>query len=340
MGRQLRQSVTIHYRRLEDPTGSFGGKSLQAAIRRAMSHHIGDEKVSDHWKRRAWDVPPSNEETFLMNLHHDHRDYFFGDLTHYTKGHMQTLLGQAADAPMVAVEQQPPPKGKEYVHSMMYWLAVKSHLLMIQSRSVGSKQLEEYLTWLLKDRSAVISKTGHVILKAKFDAAEVGGDLDDIQEIIVGGRAPTPTAAVVEGVKMGVGLPELSHPEYHKIGTRKPLWGRAIEVLRAAMSNEADVRRLLESVPPEAELDVSVHIGYKTNRRHISRAPMMEALRNLPEGEVTAKGPGGRMTGNDIRLSHKASVLKNGSLLDPDDVIRALLEAHKHFKDNGKIDPE
>jgi hypothetical protein len=78
---------------------------------------------------------------------------------------MQTLLAQAADAPMVAVEQQPPPKGEEYVHSMMYWLAVKNHLLMIQSRSLGSKQLEEYLSWLVKDLAGAVGETGHVILK-------------------------------------------------------------------------------------------------------------------------------------------------------------------------------
>jgi hypothetical protein len=32
------------------------------------------------------------------------------------------------------------------------------------------------------------------------------------------------------------------------------------------------------------------------------------------------------------------SVLKKGSLLDPEDVIRALREAHQYFVANGKID--
>ena len=210
---------------------------------------------------------------------------------------------------------------------------------MIQSRSLGSKQLEEYLTWLLKDRTGTIGNTGHVILKAKFDSGEVGGDLDDIQEIIVGGRAPTATevAAPISQPATPPGFAESD--EYHKLGTRKPLWTRALDVLRAAMSNEADVQKLLESVPPEAELDVSVHIGYKSRtRRPVSRAPMQTALRNLPDGEITARGPGGRMTGNDIRLSHKASVIKNGNLLDIDDAVRALREAHDFLVNNGKID--
>jgi hypothetical protein len=333
MARAPRQPVTIHYRRLEDVTGAFGRQTLEAAIRKAMNHQLDGGKLAEHWKRRAWVVPPSSEDTLLMNIHQDGGDYYFGDLTHYTKGYLQTLLAEVADTPSLAVEQQPPPKGKEYVHSMMYWLVIRSHLLLIQSRSLGSKQLEEYLTWLLKDRTDAISPTGQVILQAKFDSTDVGGDLSDISEIIVGGRA-VDASAIVAG-KDETSTQEI---EQHKeIATRKSWGARARAILSAVMNNEADVNELLESVPEGANLDVSVHIGYKA-RKTISRAPMQHAFRNLPEGEITAIGPNGRQTGKDIRLSHSASILKIGSLLDPEDAVRALREAHKFFIDNGKID--
>jgi hypothetical protein len=64
-----------------------------------------------------------------------------------------------------------------------------------------------------------------------------------------------------------------------------------------------------------------VHIGYKAKRK-LSRAPMQNALRNLPEGEITAVGRNGKQTGKDIRLSCPASIVKIGALLDPDDVLR------------------
>lgn len=329
-----RQPVTVHYRRLADATGAFGKLTLEAAVRKAMNSQSDGGKISAHWKRRAWLVPPSSEETLLMNLHNDGGTYYFGDLTLYSKGYMQALLAEVPDVPSLSVEQQAPPKGKEYIHSMMYWMAIKNHVLMIQSRSLASKQLEQFLTWLLKDRSAAISPTGHVILQAKFDASDVGGDLNDIKEIIVGGRATNvPSTAVTQ--QAGAAPDEKT--KYSDLGTRKPWPTRAMEVLRAVMNNEADVQKLLESVPEGANLDISVHIGYKA-KREVSRAPMQEALRNLPEGEITAIGPHGRMTGNDIRLSHPANVLKSGNLLDPTDVIRALREAYQFFVDNGKID--
>jgi hypothetical protein len=330
-----RQPVTVHYRRLEDVTGAFGKQTFEAAVRKAMNHQIEGGKVADHWQRRAWLVPPGSEDTLLMNIKQDGGSYYFGDLTHYTKGYLQTLLAEEADAPSLAVEQQPPPKGKEYVHSMMYWLVIKNHLLMIQSRSLGSKQLEEYLTWLLKDRTTAIGPTGQVILQARFDVGQVGGDLDDIKEIIVGGTA-SPAAVALEEAKEADALPT-EVEQRREIATRKSWGERAWDVLRAAMNNEADVRKLMESIPKGADLDVSVHIGYKAKKK-VSRVPMQHALRNLPEGEITAIGPNGKQTGKDIRLSHPARIIKNGSLLDPEDVIRALREAHQFFVDNGKID--
>lgn len=64
---------------------------------------------------------------------------------------------------------------------------------------------------------------------------------------------------------------------------------------------------------------------------------MQQALRNLPEGEITVVGKHGRMTGKDVRLSYPASILRQGSLLDPEDVVRALRQAYTHFVENGKI---
>ena len=270
-----------------------------------------------------------------MNLYQDGRSFFFGDLTQYTKGYLQALIEEKEDTPTLAVEQEPPPAGKEYVHSMMYWMVVGNHALVIQSRSLTTKNLEEYLGWLLRDRTTTISPTVNVILQAEFDAAQVGGDLDDIREIIVGGATSTMTIAEAPPAP-----PEriVETDAYRELATRRPWHERAIEVLKAVMTNEADVSKLLQSIPPDADLQVSVHIGYRTKRRRVSRAPMQQALRNLPEGEIKAVGKTGQISGTDIRLSYPARVQTNGNLLVPDDVVRALWEAYEHFVNNGKID--
>lgn len=331
-----RKSLTVHYRRMDDPVGALNGISLEAAVRSALLHQFDGGQVSDHWKRRAWLVPPDRSDTMLMNIYHDDRVSFFGDLTVYTRGFMQALLHNEQDVAMLPVEQQPPPAGREYIHSMMYWMAIGNHVMTIQSRSLSTKHLEQYLTWLLAERTSQMRDDGHILLTAKFDSDEIGGDLEDVREIIVGGTGVAQAAPA----RLPDQLAQPREVDQHvDVDARKPWGQRAIDVLNAVMNNEADVKELLESIPEGADLDVSVHIGYKTKKRKMTRAPMQQALRNLPEGEVTAIGKTGRITGNDIRLSYPVRVLSNGSLLDPEDVRRKLRSAYEYFVENGKIEP-
>lgn len=215
---------------------------------------------------------------------------------------------------------------------MMYWMVFGNHVLTIESRSLSTKHLERYLTWLLKEQTDQMGANGQVLLTAKFDSKEVGGDLEDLRKIIVGGTG------VIDA------LSEQPFEQVREVAEHVDLdawrsWGsRAMNVLRAVMSNEARVQELVRSIPDEADLDVSVHIGYKAKKRLVTRAPMQQALRNLPEGEITAIGKHGTMTGKDIRLSFPVSVLFNGSLLELDDVRKKLKSAYTYFVENGKID--
>jgi hypothetical protein len=179
----------------------------------------------------------------------------------------------------------------------------------------------------------VIGAEGIVLLQAKFDESDVGGDFSDIREIIVGG----PAGPV--GMNQSNDRRTVDMERYQALSTRRPWRERVWDVLRAVMSTETDVEELMQSIPDGAQLEVSVHIGYKARKRDISRAPMQRALRNLPEGDLTAKGKDGRLTGRDIRLSHPTTVVKTGSLIIPSAAEQAFLETYKFLGETGKIEP-
>lgn len=330
-----RQSVTIHYRRFVDSNNILAGRTLEDLINDAMIHVADGGQLRENWTRRTRLLPPEQQDTHFINLFGDGAGHFFGDLTHFTRGHMQALLERADDTPSLNVSQMPAPEGREYLHSVMYWLARGNHVLVLQSRSVGTKQLEEYLTWLLHDRCSLIADEEGIVLEMVFDTDEVGGDLEDISSIVIGGSPLAPPPAPVDGGGEQAAARDVE--EYRGL-ERKHAWAaRMREVLRAVMNSEADVEELLNSVPDGADLDVVVQIGYKLRRREVSRAPMQRALRNLPDGDIRAVSKTGRQTGRDVRLSYPARVLKEGSLLDPADVERALREAYDSFINNGKI---
>jgi len=121
--------------------------------------------------------------------------------------------------------------------------------------------------------------------------------------------------------------------------------------LQALLGGDANVDSLINAVPKDVELNVQVHIGYQTKKRKVDRVALRQleaGLRNLPDSQLAVKAKGARVaTDGKIRLHHMASVKLittqfdenevTGSLLDPNDVFRAMMEADTNFVANGKI---
>lgn len=74
----------------------------------------------------------------------------------------------------------------------MFWMIKDDHAFVVQSMSLKSADLEDYLSWLLKTKSNTLNADDTVTLTSKFDIDDVGGELADIQEIVIGGVASPP----------------------------------------------------------------------------------------------------------------------------------------------------
>jgi hypothetical protein len=214
--------------------------------------------------------------------------------------------------------------------------------------SLRTEEFERYLDWFLKTKSPQLTKDTQIILDAKFDADVIGGDLEDIQEIVVGGVASPASIAsntdVVEQVR------DVTQTGQIDTG-RRAGWATATAILRELLGGDANVEALMRAVPADAELNVQVHIGYQTKKRKIDRVALMQletGLRNLPDSQLQVVAKGARKAADGtIRLHHSASIrlVKAldegnqliGTLLDPKDVLRAMEEAYSNFVSNGKI---
>ena len=350
-----RKPVTIHYRKFSRPTGLRN--TLEDLIRSAMDSTDGNgHRIRDRYLSRTRTAATDN---FFINFFSDGRDgtpLVFGDILHFTKGHLQALCTTAnQDAPMVPVQQMRAPAQSEYVHSQMFWMVKGDHAFVLQSQSLKTGEFEEYLDWLLKTCTNKLQATHNVVLDAKFDAQAVGGDLGDIQEIIIGGVAATPSLTVADQAASGA-VETISEErvvtQQEQIDTgRRTGFAAAKEILSVLLGGDANVSSLLSAVPEDAELNVQVHIGYQTKRRKVNRTALKHletGLRNLPDSQLQVRTKGANLASDGtIRLHHSASIklLKAqdgdsqiiGSLLDPFDVLRAMFEAYSTFLGNGKI---
>lgn len=328
----MRKQVRIHYRHLADPAGALGRTTLEAVLRQALSHRHDGRPLKDSWKLRAWSPGGDGTDTVLTNLTHLAGNHVFGDLTRFSRGHMQALLANMGDRPTVDVEQLPAPVGKEYLQALMYWMVFKNHVLLIQSASLGGSDLEQYFTWLLSTRTTAMRRDGHIMLEAKLDMHGGPADLEDIREIVVGNTV-MPQSVRDERPDAST----LGREERRTLTQAVAEEARAGEILRALFNSKSKADQILNSVPEGAQLEVSVHIGLKTRRRHVTPVPLTRALRNLPEGDIKARGKFGTLAEGDLRLMYPASILTEGNLLQPGDVSRAMIEAFEYFVKNGKI---
>ncbi|MGI4717462.1 MAG: hypothetical protein ACRYGO_01445 [Janthinobacterium lividum] len=324
-----------------------------------MNSVVGGMRLRDSYVLR---VQPDGEHNFFVNTYSDQAadgsPLAFGDVIHFTKGHLQALF-QVDDpaAPSAAVQQMPAPALSEYVHSQMFWMVKGDHVFVIQSISLKTEQWENYLKWLLSTQTTLLPAHLPVILAAKFSREMDGGDLDDIQEIVVGGIAQTapeappqldsaqPEEQIVERDVTTAGAVDAG---------RQTSWAQAKQILSTLLGGDANVGRFMAAVPPDADLRVEVHIGYKTRKRQVSRVALRQletGLRNLPDSQLQVRSKGAsRAADGSIRLHYNAGVRlikaldgnveKIGSLIDPADALRAMFEAYTNFLANGKITDE
>jgi hemin uptake protein HemP len=344
-----RKPVTIHYRRLVR-TSAFGSDSLEVLIGRAMTTVIQGAPIRHRYLHRIQQVA---ESSFFMNVYYDSETegatLAFGDILHYTQGHLQALIERSDDqtAASLPVKQMPAAQNREYVHSQMFWMVKGDHAFVVQSTSLTSETLENYLQWLLVERAKLLPEGTQIVLAAKFDADVLGGDLGDIKELIIGGVASPDLTAAEPSAQT-----ETDVTHHGGINTNATtVRGHLIEVLKVLLGGQAEVDSVMESVPPDAELRVDVHIGFETKRRKVNRTGLRQletGLRNVPDSQLRVRSKQGtRGPDGSVRLHHDANVLLLkltqaekvivGSLVDPTDMLRAMYEAYRTFLNNGKI---
>ncbi len=333
-----KKPVVIRYHRLETVSAKLGrGVTLEDKLREAFDTVYRGKAVRRRVTSRIWGRGENGADQLFINYFHDRGDLFAGDVIHFTKGELQPILKVNAEAELLDIAQlKPAEDDQEFVHSVLYFMIKGNHALLITSRSINAATFEKYLHWLLSTHTKVLPDTSSLVLASRFDASLVGGDIENISEIIVGGVAAPPR--------------DEEHDERATTGRRQASRrvrasdvqrGLVMDLLVALLGEQRLAERAIRSVPEDAMLKVALHIGFQTRKRKFSKLALSElevGLRHLPDGQVTVKAKNQtRDADGEIRLHHKTSVAMNGSLLQHHDALRAFEEAYETFVENGSI---
>ena len=340
----------IHYRRLQRNGSNLPSASFSDLISAALNSTVGGVALKDRVDLRIMPSSLAHPAQRVINHLHIANEFVFGNACSFTPGQMQALLKTAATqqphgslpAALAAydIQEARAQAGHEYVGGICYWLAYQDHFYQIQHVSLQAKQVEEYFCWLLGERTSVVNGNDSIRLMCEFDRQQVGGDLDEISSIEIGGIAPE---TAVQPSFATPGTPRVEEIETtESVGSKAAYFERARKVLRALLG-QAGAQEIMDSVPDEASLEVKVNIGYKSKRRRLNKEFMGDiasGLRNLPDGEMRVRGKSGEMRGSDVRLSEDMSVKRlsgDSGLLDMEHALEQMLEVHRRFVHDGKV---
>lgn len=326
--------------------------TLHKAIDNALKRKIEGELLNENVSLRIAPVPNSPDYNRFVNNYFVFDNVIFGDLCLFSPGQMQALIQISVDPTHPTLEEvmkaleiaeSKAPDGHEYLNGISYWMVIDDHFYQIQHVSIQSKAMEEYFTWLLRDKTNIIGQNEYVELQAEFDREQIGGDLGDISSIEIGGLIPETT------LPSGTSIAPQDSDGIVEFETRESLgekiaasWAKARKIIEDIFG-EVETEKLIASMPADAALDVRVNIGYRATKRKFNKEFMgnlAAGLRNAPDGELRVRGKNGEIKGDDARLSTDMTIRKmssTSSLLELDHALEQMLEVHRRFLHDGKI---
>jgi hypothetical protein len=122
-----------------------------------------------------------------------------------TKGAHQGGIEFASGVAHYTVNEVPPPVGNEYLEGAVYFGALGNHVVIVQSKALRTRELEQHLNWFLRNKAGVLAENNQVALDDNIPPETI--DLRDAKGLdlfapvhfqAVGGERPMTGEEIVE----------------------------------------------------------------------------------------------------------------------------------------------
>lgn len=324
--------VIARYRRLTDKPFRSPAITLQEAVAEAMHHQIDGQKVSANYQLRKTTSLAQTQDSFVLAAPIVTDSYFFCELARFEEGANIPLCWANPDASALVIGQQKPGAGREALLGVLQFMIIGNHVILIESGGIRTGRLEEYLTWLLKDRVPAIPRGSHLTLDTEFDVSTLGGaDLSDVKEV----------ALRPIGLKETQGGGHVATVQKDAHESAPPSVAR--EILGLMGNTEADIDTLLAEVPAGGDVELRLSLFFKKGRgkgaANPSAGSARRLFRNMDDEAIELKTAQGRTIGKMTALARNTHVAVNGSVIDFNDAARVLWETFEFWVSKGKFEP-
>ncbi|MFI3037330.1 hypothetical protein ACH54D_10785 [Atlantibacter hermannii] len=342
MLKQSRQK-TIHYKRA---AMSNCDSDLQSILESIISI---DGTVPKVGMRREQISPSASDSGFrVINRSNTFQTILFGQLILFEQGKSQALMTISDDAPFYDInaitsqqikleadndisDEEKQKIKREFIDSILYFGVLQNHLMIVQSSSLRTKDLETHLNWLIHSFGNSFSDDSILILKDKPTEETIRKlEKTPVKKINLG-SVPIKSKSDDGAIQIKHVTNPKSEKGVQKVRKMKFLpVGRGGSILKAAFGEQWFSDLKLEDSLDEANLQVNLEITYlrKTNGDgQLLMDTLATSIRNMDDEdvEIFLQG-GGTLKGNDLRLSGTVNVQYNNGLIDENHLY---LQMHK-----------
>jgi len=294
-------------------------------------------------------VNPASDDLFrLINKSEPFNGVLFCQLVAFEPGHSQRYiqlkddaesyeirsvtsaeLSKLTDAEADKIQSENEQVIREFIDSILYFGVFGNSIVVMQSRSLTTRELEIHLKWLLGSLTSSIQ--AECILKVTDKPKE-----EIIEEVL---KKP------VKSVSIGAPIVAISE---HQNMDNAPSWvpsGTASEMLKVMLAEQWEKfisSSRLEDCLDDANLEVRLTISYKRKTSDSGERMLrnlVDATRHYPDEDVTVEMVGGtRLTGKEIRLWETVRLSSYNSLIDEHDLYSQMHEFLMTLVRTGEIE--
>lgn len=163
---------TLHYR-IAKIMGENSDKTLQELVAIALSRLSSVKERYQFVSEDSHDGEDGDvqQARHFMNNKIERWNILFDELVRYSAGANKSIITIDEDASFLSIAQIAPPasedgKRREFLDSIMHMAFLNNHVVVIQSAILKTRELEKYITWLLK--KAGLLTTGSVMLSSEL----------------------------------------------------------------------------------------------------------------------------------------------------------------------------
>lgn len=342
------RSKVIQYKRAVIP-------NCTATLQQIIDSIISENGTAHMVGTRREQINPldSNSGFRMVNRSSTFKTVLFGQLILFEQGKSQTLMTIADDVNYYDInaitskqiklaEDEAISDGekekitREFVDSILYFGIRDNHVMIVQSSSLRTKDIESHLNWLIHSFGNIFNGDNFLVLQDKPTEATIKKMHESPVKKINLGSVPIKSsdsndAVTLKSVSDPIELPGTTNPPVEKVKKIKFMpAGKGGDIIKAAFGESWFNNLQLEDSLDESNLQVHLEITYfrKTNKdgqRVLDT--LATSLRNLDDEDISINLQGGGVIkGSDLKLSGKVNVQYNNGLIDENDLY---LQMHK-----------